>query len=131
MDNIAGSPVEGDNFFGRQAEVARQVEILANDDILLLGPRRIGKTSLARAVMAALRAEGWLTIEVNVASCIDERGFLDKLDVALRRRWPRSPPKAGMSSARLARPSASVSSRSASPFPAPDKWASICTMAQT
>lgn len=83
MDNIAGSPVEGENFFGREADVARLRDILNHDDILLLGPRRIGKTSIARAVMAQVRAEGWRAIEINVASCVDERGFLDKLNATL------------------------------------------------
>lgn len=83
MDNIAGSPVEGENFFGREKEVDHLKQILANDDILLLGPRRIGKTSIARAVMVSARADGWRTIEINVASCENERGFLDKLNTAL------------------------------------------------
>lgn len=89
MDNIAGSPVEGENFFGREADVARLRDILNHDDILLLGPRRIGKTSIARAVMAQVRAEGWRAIEINVASCVDERGFLDKLKPPWRRNSPR------------------------------------------
>lgn len=85
MDNIAGSPVEGDNFFGRD-DVARHLrEILNHDDILLLGPRRIGKTSLARAVMAITRDGGWQAIEINMASCIDEKGFLDKLEGELKK----------------------------------------------
>lgn len=84
MENIAGSPVEGEDFFGRDADVARLRNILANDDILLLGPRRIGKTSAARAVMAQLRGEGWRTIEINVAACVDERDFLDKLETKLK-----------------------------------------------
>lgn len=84
MENIAGSPVEGEDFFGRDADVARLREILANDDILLLGPRRIGKTSAARAVMAEVRSESWRAIEVNVASCLDEREFLDKLETKLK-----------------------------------------------
>lgn len=83
MKNIAGSPVEGEDFYGRQAVVKHLQEILTHDDILLLGPRRIGKTSMARAVMSAVRAEGWKAIEINVASCMDERGFLEKLDEAL------------------------------------------------
>lgn len=83
MDNIAGSPVEGENFFGRDNDVKHLSQILTNDDVLLLGPRRIGKTSIARAVMASVRAQGWRTIEINVASCMDERGFLDKLNTAL------------------------------------------------
>jgi hypothetical protein len=83
MNNIAGSPVEGDNFFGREVDVERFREHLDHDDILLLGPRRIGKTSVARAVMARVRAEGWRAVEINVASCADERGFLAKLNAAL------------------------------------------------
>ena len=63
MDNIAGSPVEGENFYARETDVMRLREILRNDDILLLGPRRIGKTSIARAVMTVVRAEGWRAID--------------------------------------------------------------------
>jgi len=84
MDNIAGSPVEGDNFYGRKAVVAYMKETLANDDILLLGPRRIGKTSVARAVMAGVRIDHWRAIEINVAACVDECAFLDKLNSALK-----------------------------------------------
>lgn len=83
MDNIAGSPVEGENFFGREAEVALFCDTLAHDDILLLGPRRIGKTSAARATMARLQAAGWRAVEINVAACVDERGVLDKLEAVL------------------------------------------------
>lgn len=83
MNNIAGTPVEGENFFGRDTEAARLAEILSNDDILLLGPRRIGKTSIARAVMKIVRDDQWRAIEINVASCTDERGFLDKLNSAV------------------------------------------------
>ena len=85
MDNIAGSPVEGKNFFGRNDIAQRLREILDHDDILLLGPRRIGKTSLARAVMALAHQQGWTTIEINVASCIDEKGFRDKLEGELKK----------------------------------------------
>lgn len=83
MDNIAGSPVEGEDFFGRQSDVDRLKDILLKDDVLLLGPRRIGKTSIARAVMGRVRAEGWRAVEINVASCIDEKDFLHKLNAAL------------------------------------------------
>lgn len=83
MENIAGSPVEGENFYGRASIVEHLKEILSNDDILLLGPRRIGKTSTARAVMAAVKNQGWRSIEINVASCTDEGQFLDKLESTL------------------------------------------------
>lgn len=84
MDNIAGTPVEGVNFFGRDKEAAVLEEALLHHDILLLGPRRIGKTSIARAVMTLVRNKSWRAIEINVASCEDERSFLEKLDEALK-----------------------------------------------
>ena len=80
MHNVAGTPVEGENFHARNEDVARFQSILENDDILLLGPRRIGKTSIARAVMAALQSKKWHTLEINVASCQNEREFLEKLE---------------------------------------------------
>jgi hypothetical protein len=83
MDNIAGPPVEGDNFFGRDLDVAAFVDTLRNHDILLLGPRRIGKTSFARAVMTSLVHVGWNVLEINVATCVDERGFIEKLNKAI------------------------------------------------
>jgi uncharacterized protein len=84
MDNIAGPPVEGENFFGRASEVIRFVELLQQHDVLLLGARRIGKTSIARAILktvgdAEAIADAWLGIEVNVASCTDEKAFVKKL----------------------------------------------------
>lgn len=84
MENIAGSPVEGDDFFGREADLELLTQTLRHDDVLLLGPRRIGKTSIARAAMKVVQAQGWRAIEMNVASAQDERGFLDKLEFALR-----------------------------------------------
>lgn len=83
MNNIAGPPVEGDDFFGREQAVAALRDLLEHHDVLLLGPRRIGKTSAARRILAKIRAEGWRAIEVNVAACKDERGLIDKLRAAL------------------------------------------------
>ena len=84
MNNIVGAPVEGENFVGRTDDVERIRTALRHHDVLLLGPRRVGKTSVARAVMAAAGREQWRTIEINVASSMDERGFLEKLEAALR-----------------------------------------------
>jgi hypothetical protein len=84
MQNIAGSPVEGADFFGRETAIRSFWDILGNHDILLLGPRRIGKTSLARRLMIEARQSDWRAIEVNVASCIDERTFVDKLTTEVK-----------------------------------------------
>lgn len=83
MDNIAGPPVEGVNFFGREQVVGALLDQLWQHDVLLLGPRRIGKTSLARRVLGMAKREGWRVVEVNVASCQDELGFLAKLQTGL------------------------------------------------
>src|SRR4051812_49977761 len=84
MQNIAGSPVEGTDFFGRETAIRSFWDLLSNHDVLLLGPRRIGKTSLARRLMVEARQNDWHAIEVNVASCIDERTFIDKLTVEVK-----------------------------------------------
>lgn len=78
MENIVGSPVFGDNFFGRESELKQLRSDLNNHDILLLGPRRIGKTSISRRLMQQLEAEGWLVVKVEVGSCNNEREFLHK-----------------------------------------------------
>ncbi|MEL7630048.1 AAA family ATPase [Pectobacterium aroidearum] len=83
MKNIAGSPVEGANFFGREEETARLCGLLEYHDVLLLGPRRIGKTSIARKVMINLQQQGWNVLEINVATCQIEADFLNKLESAL------------------------------------------------
>lgn len=84
MQNIAGTPVEGDDFFGREGAIRSFWDLLGNHDILLLGPRRIGKTSLSRRLMVEARQHGWSTIEANVASCTDERAFVEKLAQAIK-----------------------------------------------
>jgi uncharacterized protein len=84
MDNIAGTPVEGDNFYGREADLLRLREGLDHHDILLLGARRIGKTSIARAIMKLVRSDGWHSVEINVAACQNEHDFLTKLETALK-----------------------------------------------
>lgn len=84
MRNITGTPVDGDNFFGRQAELAELLRLLDDHDILLLGPRRVGKTSIGRRLMAEVQAQkNWLAVEVNVASCNHERELVAKLARAL------------------------------------------------
>ncbi len=83
MDNIAGLPVEGKNFFGRELEVRGLLESLQQHDVLLLGARRIGKTSLARRVMVLAKEGEWLVVEVNVAACKNEAEVLTRLNTSL------------------------------------------------
>lgn len=53
MKNITGSPVEGDNFFGRTKELEFAWEQLQNGNSLILAaPRRVGKSSFAKKLIA-------------------------------------------------------------------------------
>lgn len=83
MKNISGPVVEGEDFFGRERDIARMLDLLQHHDVLLLGPRRIGKTSLSRKVLARLDEQKCVCIEVNAASCADEREFVLKLVAAV------------------------------------------------
>jgi hypothetical protein len=59
----------------------------------LQGPRRFGKTSLLRAVLAAAQKDGAITVEVNFLGCVTaadvaqriERAYAAQLDSPLRR----------------------------------------------
>lgn len=84
MDNIAGSVVEGEHFFGRESEIEAILDLLLHHDVLLLGPRRIGKTSISREIMRGLLKGDHRCIEFNVAACVDEKGFLERLESAVR-----------------------------------------------
>ena len=66
MQNITGPPVTGDDLFGRKYELARLWEGLERGEhILMLAPRRVGKTSLMQSLRQAPR-EGWDVVYVDV-----------------------------------------------------------------
>jgi hypothetical protein len=43
---VLGQPVTDDNLFGRERELAELAELLRSDHVLLVAPRRVGKTSV-------------------------------------------------------------------------------------
>ena len=66
MRNIIGPPVVGDDLYGRDYELARLWEHLENGEhLLMLAPRRVGKTSLMLDLKQAPR-ENWDVIPVDV-----------------------------------------------------------------
>ena len=68
MRNITGQAVVGDNLYGRDYEIARLWEKLEQGEhILMLAPRRVGKTSLMLELDRAPR-ENWDVIYVDVES---------------------------------------------------------------
>jgi uncharacterized protein len=85
MNNILGQPVEGDDFFNREEETGHLWRTLEEGNhILLLAPRRVGKTSLALRVGSTATKSGWKFVLVDVQGCMDELSFLDNLFEALK-----------------------------------------------
>ena len=58
MRNIVGAPVQGLDFFGREHELGRLHQDAQNQHVLLLAPRRVGKTSLLLALAQRLTDTG-------------------------------------------------------------------------
>jgi hypothetical protein len=86
MRNITGSPVEGDDFFDRGHDLRRFQRELDNDgNLLVIAPRRVGKTSLVLRLCELRRASGWTATMLNVEGCHDEIAFAERLVDHLRR----------------------------------------------
>lgn len=75
-----GNPVKGSDFFGRERELARVLEDLQTANLLLLAPRRVGKTSLLlRLAEIAEPRAGFDMVYTSVEDLRDEAGFVDRL----------------------------------------------------
>ena len=71
MRSSTGRWVDGDDFFGREAELALLAERLADGNhILLTGQRRMGKTSVVRELGRRLEGEGWLFFFVDIEEAL-------------------------------------------------------------
>jgi len=91
MQNIYGSsPVFGDNFFGRQEFVKQLVGILlSGNSFLLLGLRRIGKSSTVKEAIQQIKKqnEKVITIELNCQTYKSIEDFYKNLNLALPLSW--------------------------------------------
>ena len=66
MRNVIGKPVVGDDLYGREYELSRIWELLEQGEhILMLAPRRVGKTSLMLELHRAPRGD-WDVLYVDV-----------------------------------------------------------------
>lgn len=80
MNNILGQPVEGSDFFDREEDTKRiWLSLEEGNHVLLLAPRRVGKTSLSIRVGAEAARFQWKFALVDVQRDRDELGFLDNL----------------------------------------------------
>lgn len=85
MNNIVGQPVAGSDFFDREAELARNWSSLQEGNhVLLLAPRRVGKTSLAYRIGDEAIRSGWKFVMVDVQKDRDELSFLGNLTENLK-----------------------------------------------
>ena len=78
-----GNPVEGDDFFDREVEQKQLWRKLDRDHILLLAPRRIGKTSLLLRLQATAEENGFHAVVCSFAPCNDELDCVKKLVAAV------------------------------------------------
>ena len=85
LNNVLGRPVVGDDFFDRERELARIWRRLENDNILLLAPRRVGKTSLLHRVEQTAEQHGVRAVYVSAADRSREIDFIIKLYEAIGR----------------------------------------------
>lgn len=79
IQNAVGKPVEGSNFFDRHREIEEISSRFETDDILLLAPRRVGKTSLMFRLRDLARERGERATYISVADASSESAFVRRL----------------------------------------------------
>lgn len=85
LNNVLGRPVVGDDFFDRERDLARLWRRLVNDNVLLLAPRRVGKTSLLHRLEQTADHHGFRSVYISVADRNREIDFVVKLYEAIGR----------------------------------------------
>lgn len=83
MKISVGNPVEGDDFFDREQEQVRAWRKLEGSHLLMLAPRRIGKTSLILRLCATASEHGRYAVHCSFAKCETESDCIRELFKAL------------------------------------------------
>src|ERR1700684_931307 len=79
MRNLTGAVARDDDFFNRINEMQAFWRNLETDNLLLLAPRRVGKTSLLRKMGQDSDTYGFTTVFIDVSDCTDELHFVQRL----------------------------------------------------
>ena len=79
MNIIIGPPAVGNDFFGREVEQKQIWRKLNNQNLLMLAPRRIGKTSLLKKLQSNADAHNKVVLYCSFAGCKDELGCVNEL----------------------------------------------------
>lgn len=81
-----GSRVTGGAFFDRERIIRDMLDVIdGGNNIVLYGPRRYGKSSLAGEIMSRLRGKGWVCAEVNLMDVASLEDFVSQYARALYR----------------------------------------------
>ena len=70
-----GSPVAGEDFFGRNAELRKAETLIEDNNLMLAAPRRVGKTSFAKRLMEVQSSKGWNTIFIDLEEITNTEHF--------------------------------------------------------
>jgi hypothetical protein len=79
LQNVTGQVVRGEDFFDRELEVSRIWRALETDNVLLLAPRRVGKSSLLHSMRASAAERGFNSVYIDVSASADELRFVQQL----------------------------------------------------
>lgn len=80
-----------DFFYGRSSEINECWRLLQQgSNLLILGPRRIGKTQLCRRLLERAEALKWRTALVDIAGCADEAGVVERIETATNTLWQKT-----------------------------------------
>jgi AAA+ ATPase superfamily predicted ATPase len=78
----AGGPAMGKDFFDREKEIRDVLRLLEKDNILLISPRRYGKTSLMREVVRRLSERDYLCLFLDIMYIDTPEKFVIELATA-------------------------------------------------
>lgn len=81
---MVGKPVSGTNFIGRQKELDHLVELLCmGQNVVLIAPRRYGKTSLVLEALSRLKKEGAHSAFIDIFSIPTIAGLSEQITSAV------------------------------------------------
>ncbi len=78
-----GSPAIGDDFIDREKEIGQILSALKKDSVLLIAPRRFGKTSIMRRLEKELLSQDGLCVFIEVEDIYSPQRFLSEMVMAL------------------------------------------------
>lgn len=89
MESRTGSWVTGDDFFGRETDLRiLGLKVREQNHVLLSGPRRIGKTSVAQELGRRLADEGWTFLYLDVEHARAPEEFVLEFAARVREAGP-------------------------------------------